>query len=153
VNTGGESDLTYQYVGRLGPQAYHLVEQFGGELSPYFWLVHPRSGLMVMARGMPVMSPDSMRFAAATPEWDCAESPDQRLAIWRFADSLPVREWEVAPRPCETTDATSGWAALAPVWRTSDTLAFVKVAQPSNRRHSGLVVWDGRAWHLTDSLP
>lgn len=153
VNTKGEVGLDYQYLGRLGPLGYHLVEQFGGEHPPYFLLVQAHSGLVVTATGVPVVSPDSTRFAAATPEWDCAESPDQRLAIWRFADSLPVSEWEVAPLHCEGNGVTSGWAALEPVWRSRDTLAFAKVEQPSKHRRTGLVVWDGHAWRLTDPRP
>jgi hypothetical protein len=146
VNTNGEVDSTYQYLGRLGPRGVHLVEQFGGEHPPFFVLVQPHSGRVVTATGMPALSPDSTHFAAATPEWDCAESPDQRLAIWRFTDSLPVREWEMASLVCGGDGATSGWAALEPVWRARDTLSFTVVEQPSGSRRAGLVVWDRHAW-------
>jgi hypothetical protein len=151
ANTNGEVAFTYQYLGRLGPHGYHVVEQFGGERPPFFWMVQPRSGLAVAATGMPVISPDSNRFAAATPAWDCAESPDQRLAIWRFADSVPVLEWEIAPLHCADNGTTTGWAALEPIWRSPDTLTFARVEQPSERRHTTLVVRDSHTWHLVDS--
>jgi hypothetical protein len=142
------SDLLFQYLGRLGAHGYHVVEQFGGEHPPYFLLVQPRSGRSVAVTGMPVLSPDASRIAAATPEWDCAESPDQRLSIWRLADSVPVREWEIAPLMCAGNGATGGWAAVDPVWRAADTLAFARVEQPSGHRREELVAWDAHAWRI-----
>jgi hypothetical protein len=148
VSTTDEIGLTYQYVGRLGPGAFHLIEQIGGDQPPQFILVHPGSGRSIRTVNMPVLSPDSARFAAATPGWDCAESPEQALEIWRFTDSIPVREWRLEKLVCDGDGLTSGWAALQPAWRAPDTLTFIRFEERANRRRPGLAVHGVSGWRL-----
>jgi hypothetical protein len=149
VNTRDEAGLTYQYVGRVGRGAFHLIEQFGGEQPPKFILVHPGSGRSIRTVDMPVLSPDSARFAAATPGWDCAKSPEQALEIWRFTDSIPVREWRLEKLVCKAEGGlTSGWAALQPAWRAPDTLTFIRFEEHANRRRPGLAVHRATGWRL-----
>jgi hypothetical protein len=148
VNVGGEADAAYEYRGRLGPGEFHLLERFGGEHPPYYVLVDPHSGVDITLVGRPIVSPDGARFAVAISEWDCADSPNQRLAIWRFADRQPTQEWDIAPLRCEGNGTPAGWAAVEPSWRTPDTLGFVRIEQPSQRRSAALAVRDSHAWRL-----
>jgi hypothetical protein len=94
---------------------------------------------------MPVPSPDSLRFAAANALWDCAESPDQRLEIWRFTDSVPELEWRLEKLPCKS----SGRAATAPVWKSSDTLDFTRHREAlADSGEVGRAAHDARGWRL-----
>lgn len=149
VDTGGEADASYEYRGRVGPGGLHVVERMGGEHAPGYLLVHPRSGIAIATTGLPVVSPDSTRFAVATALWVCVESPDQQLEIWRFADPKPELEWSIAALRCDgPADESSGWAAVDPVWHTRDTLSFTRIDQPSKHRRTMLVVRGGGSWHL-----
>jgi hypothetical protein len=153
VSSHSDAGYAYQYVGRIGPATFHLVEEFGGDHPPYFLVLNPRSGRSVEVSGPPVMSPDGARFATAIPAWDCAESPDQRLEIWHFTDSIPVREASINQLRCAGGDTTSGWAALDPVWRSRDTLAFTMVEQSPERRRQAVLARNGGEWRLVAPAP
>jgi hypothetical protein len=132
TNVIGEEDVNYKYLGRIGRKHAHLIEQFGGDHPPRFFVMNSRTGNWITARGMPVMSPDAERFAAANDEWDCAEAPDQRLEVWRFSDSVPIREWKLETLRCEADGTTAGWAAVTPRWRAADTLEFMRLERPAS---------------------
>ena len=127
VSTVGEEEVTYQYAGRIGDKGPHLIEQLGGHSPPRFLVMSPRSGAWISAPGMPALSVDGARFAAANDTWDCAESPDQRLEVWRLTDSIPISEWKLAELHCEANGAEIGSAAVHPVWRGADTLEFTRI--------------------------
>jgi len=148
VNTHGEVDFVYRYLGRVGRRAVHLVEQYGGEQPPQFLLIDPQPGHLIRVPGMPVLSPDSLRFAAANATWDCAEFPDQRLEVWRFMDSVPVREWQLEKLRCPAHGEPNGWAATGPVWQGNDTLGFTRRGSLGDRGESGLATHDARGWRL-----
>jgi len=149
VDTKDEAALSYRYVGRIGLRRLHLVGEYGGERPPRFLLVDPESGHSIEAPAMPVLSPDTLRFAAAIAQWDCDESPEQRLEIWRFTDSVPELEWRLNKFRCGRSGAASGWAATAPVWRSPDTLDFTRhQGSPPDQGTAGRAAHDARGWRL-----
>ena len=72
------------------------------------------SGHTIVLPGAPLLAPDGRRFAAAMCGWTCDDTPDQRLEIWHFTDSLPVLEWRLAPLRCDDRGAVARWAAVGP---------------------------------------
>ena len=145
-DTAGEAPGGFYYNGRIGRAAFHLIQGYGHETYPSWLVMSPRTGRRILALDLPVVSPDTARFATATPAWDnCSEANGTSFDIWRFTDTLPVLESRVVTQDCKTRGA---WGALSLHWRTADTLEFVRVDTTAERRPM-LAVHEGGGWKMT----
>jgi hypothetical protein len=152
VNTGGEVALSYQYYGRIGSAGLHVIKMIGGERPPAFVLVHPKSGHAITLPGVPILAPDAKRFATAMYGWTCDDTPDQRLEIWRFTDSLPVLEWRLAPLRCDDRSAAARWAPVGPTWHGPDTLSFIRIDESPATQRPALATRDSTGWRLLSPI-
>lgn len=125
-DTAGEAPGGMWYYGRVGRLGFHLTSPFGGEVEPTFSLTNPHTGRSITGLySWPVLSPDTSRFASFEEGWmGCEETHGTDLEIWRFTDSLPVREFKLRPAECP---AVATWGAIDPRWRGNDTLEFTHV--------------------------
>lgn len=145
----GEASGGFTYMGRFGRPQYHVVQSNGHEAVPSYILIHPTTGRRVEGVDSMTWSPDSTRIATVAEGWDnCSEGGGGRLTVWRLTDTLPIREYDVAPWQCTHTAA---WAPTDPHWESSDVLDFTRVDFPRSPHLTSMVpdsLWVKRAMKL-----
>ena len=133
----GAAYRRYYYAGRFGGDngtpAFHILDvrtRDGGAVE----LINAATGDSLLLRGVPQLSPDGARFAAVE-EPDACELPTQ-LEIWRVTGDKPVQEYSLEPFDCVTE---KGWGPADAVWRSRDTISFLRAYLPSDslRRRNG----------------
>jgi hypothetical protein len=133
--------VRYLYVGRLGgttgTAAFHLVEVQSPQLRAVE-LVNAASGDSTFVFDRPVPSPDGARFATASIDLLRCEGRNQ-LDVWRITGEKPVREWSVASSDCGNE---SGWGPSDVMWRSADTIAFVRNTLPTDSARRSNGDWD-----------
>jgi hypothetical protein len=126
----GDSHAEYRYVGRVGrgPGTLHVIERKGWE-DASVELINARTGAVALLRALPVMSPDATRFTVVVDlgmgTWDRVTTcfGQSEVTVWRMTDSVPVKEFAVDAFDCNTG---RGWGPSAPVWRSADTISFMR---------------------------
>lgn len=151
----GAAYRRYYYAGRFGGDngtpAFHMldVRTFdGGAIE----LINAATGDSLLVRGVPLLSPDGARFVAVE-EPDACELASQ-LEIWRVTGDKPANELTIQPFDCNTG---KGWGPANVVWRSRDTISFVRERLPldslrhangDRSRSAALLVRDAGAWVL-----
>ncbi len=155
-DSSGEAPGGTWYIGRIGRVPLHIVATYGGEVPPTFSLVSGRDGEAAgIGDNVPLFSPDSLRFAVDSPNWDnCTEDSGASLSVWRLTrDSLPVREWAIDSGDC---GQKRGWGATRLQWRSPDTLSFVENDLSKGERsvyeqRHVLLAHEGGTWRIIDA--
>lgn len=133
----GAAYRRYYYAGRFGGDngtpAFHILDvrtRDGGAIE----LINAATGDSLVLRGVPLLSPDGVRFVTVE-ESNACELPTQ-LEIWRVSGDKPVQEYTLEPFDCL---AESGWGPSDATWRSPDSLSFLRTALPADslRRHLG----------------
>lgn len=123
-DTGGEAPGGFHYAGRIALGAFQLIESWGHESYPQWIVLSARTGRSVIASDVPLLSPDSRRYATGGPAWEnCAEGGGATLDVWRLMDTLPLLEWRVVTQDCKNP---LYWGASNLRWRSPDTLEFTR---------------------------
>lgn len=82
----------FTFRGSLGSLPYYIVERFIHELEySYFILVHKFDLTTQSIAGMPIFSPDGLRFVSGGK----TGPNDGSLQIWALREQNPVLEWEI----------------------------------------------------------
>ncbi len=150
----------FHYAGRIGRAAFHVIESYGHEVYPVWIVINARTGRQIVAYSdIPVVSPDTARFATAAGDWNnCAELDQPRMEVWRLTDTLPLLEWRLDAWNCKTQ---TGWGPTDPNWLGSDTLRFTRndielpkpvapdsSSKPIYRTRPMLAVRNQRGWRI-----
>jgi len=116
--TAGMSFAIPRYAAYLKAIHSHVIHQYQYEGEGIYFVVDDSTGDSTMVFGMPVVSPDSSRFAFTSMEGLEGGNPG-RIEIWRMVGRKPEREFsfDTENEPWEPSD---------PVWRDSVTLDFFK---------------------------
>jgi hypothetical protein len=127
ANYGEES--TSRYAGRLASRdgaGFHVVWAHGGDNNAVE-LIAERSGDTLTLVDYPHVSPDSTRFVVVATSYETCEGVAQ-IDAWSL-NARPAREFTV-----QTFDCTRnlGWWATDVVWRSADSVSFVRRSLPGD---------------------
>jgi hypothetical protein len=135
-----------RYAGYLKAIHSHVIHEIPYEGNGGYLIVDDSTGDSTAIAGMPVLSPDGMRFVA-TSMAGAAEFDAGLIEIWRMVGRKPKKEFSY------NTEHES-WGASNAVWRNSVTISFIKKLDRDARAPQvglGLLTRSGRTWVLTGS--
>lgn len=136
-----------RYAGYLKTIRSHVVHRLPYEGSGSWLIVDDSTGDSTVVFGMPVVSPDSTRFAVTSAGWEADYDPTL-IEVWRMVGRKPEKEFSLEPE---------AWQPSNPMWRASDTVAFIRnTYSPSTGRFlptPGRLILRDTTWILSESSP
>lgn len=127
----GPGDRRHAYVGYHPAVGQHLVDVTMWEGGHYL-LVDPRTGERHVVHALPVVSPDSTRFAVASSS--LAYATTGTLEIWRIGEGGVERTWRLEPpegvSPGPGVHPSPPWSPAEASWLTPASLC-VRIDVPS----------------------
>ena len=133
-----------RYAGYLKTIHSHVVHRIPYEGSGAYWVIDDLTGDSTIVFGMPVVSPDSTRFAITSMSGETDYDPSL-LEIWRMVGRKPEREFS-------HDSGEDSWDPSDAVWRDSVTVDFIKNSRiPPYPTSRGRLVRTGATWALSES--
>jgi hypothetical protein len=128
ANDGEE--VLFRYSGRVssrGGAGFHVVSGHGGD-NNWVELIAESSGDSLVLVDYPRVSPDSTRFVVVAANYETCEGVVQ-IDAWSFGPRLPTQEFTAQTYDC---GRNRGWWATDVLWRSADSVSFVRRSHPGD---------------------
>lgn len=135
---GGTDDRLHAYLGYHAGTRQHLIGVTLWE-SGHYLLVDPHDGERHVVHALPVVSPDSTRFAVASSSLEYGSTGS--LQIWRIDDGGIERTWQAelpeADSPAPGVSRPPGWTPGDAFWLDDGALCVRIDVPPGEAGHPG----------------
>jgi len=145
-STPGAKSNIHRYAGYQRQLRSHVVHVEPYEGAQPYLVVDDSTGDSTVVWGMPVPSPDSIRFVAASMANSTDGEPGM-IEIWRMVGRKPEKEFSY------TTEHDS-WEPSNPVWRDTATIEFSKNTRSGcceSSKTPGWVIRNQGTWSLANA--